>query len=347
MFTRVLFAVVLTGWMGCSTSGDRVPSWERQQARKELKAQKINHSMKRARKHWRKRDHLASLDQAMKLLTEVAQSRVRVSQSIRTSQPAPLKHKPSETQKKVHEQREAFAELSEIEQLGKIRSHQYDAMMLLSRAHFLKGEFFEQDLGMQEKHYEHGATWGERALSLNESFKTIMGQKGYASGAKLDEALRQVRREEVDALYWTAVNLAKWTDIKGIDIRLKYKPLIWKMMSRVGELDPDYYLGAIHRFWGIRLSRENYIAGGGLEKSYSSFQNAFQISGDFAGNYIDFAESYAIRKKDRALFEKSLEKALQKSTSVTSELLPEQRLYQKKAKQLLSRADELFISSEI
>lgn len=216
--------------------------------------------------------------------------------------------------------------------------HNYDSLLALSRGHNILGTYHVQDEALQIQLLEKGVTWGEMALSTNPKFKErITKEEG-----DISKALDTVTKKEIAALFWTASNLGRWAKKSGIATILKHKTTIKKMVKRVQELDPDFSYGSVDRYWGAYYAVAPSFAGGDLKKSHHSFQKAFQKGRGYVGNHVLFAKLYATKKGDRTLFEKELNKALKANPMALPEFMSENVLYQKEARELLAKTDELF-----
>jgi predicted anti-sigma-YlaC factor YlaD len=119
--------------------------------------------------------------------------------------------------------------------------------------------------------------------------------------------------------------------------------LIEVMMRRVLVLDEAYELGAVDDFF-ISYEAGRSSVGGSIETARAHLQRALALAqGKRAWPYVTFAESADVSTQDRKEFEKLLNEAL----ALDVDKAPDQRLSniiaQKRARWLLSRADELFV----
>jgi len=209
----------------------------------------------------------------------------------------------------------------------------YEALVLLCRGYYLLADGHVEDPAEKRVLWEKGASWGEKAMATNPEFRRRVG-----SGAEL----AALARAQVDALYWTAVNLGQWAESEGVATALKFKGQVRQMMKRVQELDPDYFYGAVNRYWGVYYAEAPYFAGGSLDKSLENFQGGFRIANKYLAGHVLFAERYARRKGDRELFRRELELVLAADPRALPEVAPEQILEQRKAKKMLASMEEYF-----
>lgn len=81
-------------------------------------------------------------------------------------------------------------------------------------------------------------------MQTNKKFSERMNKKN------LEEAVSELTQEEVPLIFWTAANTGKWARINGIFSSLKYKDEILEMIKHVEKLQPDFFYGAVPRYWG-------------------------------------------------------------------------------------------------
>lgn len=157
-------------------------------------------------------------------------------------------------------------------------------------------------------------------------------------------ALAKTRKQHVRLLYWTAAAWAAAMSLAKNDSSLTADQHVAEaMMRRALALDEGYELGAIHDFF-ISYEAGRSSVGGSIEKAREHLRRAVALSqGRRAWPYVSFAESASVGAQDRKEFEKLLDHAL----AVDVDKAPDQRVSnlvaQKRARWLLSRADELFV----
>ena len=117
---------------------------------------------------------------------------------------------------------------------------------------------------------------------------------------KVEEAIQVVGKEGLPAMYWYAVNLGKWSRAKGIAALLGNKDRVKGVLERVLALDETFFYGAPHRYFGVYWSL--LPVGRDLDKSKQHFERSLAIAPNYVGTKVLMAESYAVKKQDRALF---------------------------------------------
>ncbi len=161
-------------------------------------------------------------------------------------------------------------------------------------------------------------------------------------------AVRLIMEDDLPLLYWTAVSWAASISISKNDPHLIADlPLVEALIDRALELDEDFEDGSIHTFLIVfELSRQG-VEGDPIARSRKHFERAMELSGgQQAGPLVSFAESVSVKEQNIIEFRSLLNRAL----AIDPDAKPEWRLanlvMQRRARWLLSRADELFLISE-
>ena len=161
-------------------------------------------------------------------------------------------------------------------------------------------------------------------------------------------AAAEIGREEVDLAYWAAASWgAAIASGKDRPELLADLPAVRALLERALALDEGWGGGAIHEAF-ISLEAATPAAfGGSPERAREHFARAVELTGGHAaGPYVTLAESVAVPAQDRVEFEELLGKA----QAVDVDAVPVRRLAnvlaQRRARWLLSRADELFFEEE-
>ncbi len=159
-----------------------------------------------------------------------------------------------------------------------------------------------------------------------------------------DQTLSRARKKHVPLLYWTALAWAAAISLAKDDAELSAdQHLVEAMMKRALALDEGFERGTIHDFF-IAYEGGRKSVGGSLESAREHFERALVLAhGARVSPFVTFAETVSVAAQDRREFERILGQAL----AVDAQRVEDTRLvnlvYQKRARWLLSRADELFI----
>lgn len=214
-----------------------------------------------------------------------------------------------------------------------------DVLTKLTRAHYFLADAYLRD---SEKEYlatmDKGVKWGERAMvAASPEFEKMM-----RDGAKLPEAVKVMPKAGVPAMYWYASALGKWAKKKGFAVLLGQKDNVKATMDRALELDPNYYYGGPHRYFGAYYAIAPAFAGGDLEKSKVHFKKSLEIEPNYVGTKVLWAQELAVKTQDEELFDKLLAEVLETPDDVIPEVRPEIMIEKIKAKELIAQKDDLF-----
>lgn len=206
----------------------------------------------------------------------------------------------------------------------------------LSRAYYFVGEYIETDPDSQAARFLSGLETGERALSLNNDFRMK-----YLKTKDDKRALALLDRSWTSTLYWTAANLAQWTEKQPWRVRYGNKGRAEIFMSRLRELEPNYYYGGAYRYFAVLPTRGRapFVD---LDDSKRAFEAVVALAPNFLANKRLYAETYAVKKKDRALFTRLLNEVIAAKIDNTLEMAPENKYEQARAQKMLAALERYF-----
>jgi len=160
------------------------------------------------------------------------------------------------------------------------------------------------------------------------------------AGKSWDEAIPSVGKAGLPAMYWYATNLAKWGLAEGITRILKYKDRIFAIMSHCRDLDPGFFHGAPHRYFGAYWLKIPF--GKDAEASKEGFVKSLEMGPNYLDTRVLYAEYYAVYSGDEELFESLLNAVVNSPEDVLPELIPESRNAIRTAKDMLENMEEYF-----
>lgn len=155
-------------------------------------------------------------------------------------------------------------------------------------------------------------------------------------------ALAATVPEDVPTLYWTGVPWAlAIADGKDQLVLVGQLPALGDLMDRALTLDPDWNAGSLHEFFVSFDSARDHKA-----DAEAHYKKALELDhGTRLGVKVAYAESVLVASQDRAAFEKLLREVL--LFAVDAKAARPDRLAnllaQRRARWLLSRADDLFV----
>jgi tetratricopeptide (TPR) repeat protein len=214
-----------------------------------------------------------------------------------------------------------------------------DALVKLTRGYYFLADGY---LRGNEKEYlevmDKAVKWGEKAVvAASPEFEAKMRE-----GGKIPEAIKLVPKPGIPAMYWYASALGKWSKTKGFAVLLGQKDNVKAVMDRCLELDPTFFYGGPHRYFGAFYAVAPAFAGGDLEKSKVHFNKSLEIEPNYPGTKVLWAAELAVKQQDEEAFERLLGEVLAIPDDAIPELRPEILVEKTKAKELLAEQDELF-----
>lgn len=161
-------------------------------------------------------------------------------------------------------------------------------------------------------------------------------------------AVKAAKPADVPLLYWTA---ASWilaiTLSKNEPDLIADQPIVEALVDRALALDEAFDQGAIHSFLISYEPARQGAEGDPLDRARKHFDRAMQLSGGFqAGPLVSLAESVSIERQNRQEFQSLLERALAVDVNAKPEYRLNNLVMQRRARWLLSRIDELFLTQQ-
>lgn len=206
----------------------------------------------------------------------------------------------------------------------------------LARAFHFAGYYVETDPARQDSLFLQGVEIGERVLALNPSF-----QATYRKTTDEARALAALDISWINPIYWTGMNYDRWTSGQGRLVRYRNKQRVEAYMTRVKELDPNFFYGAVPRYFGV-LPTQGRAPFVDIDNAKREFDRAVELAPNFFGNQRTYAETYAVKKKDRELFKKLLEQVINGNPNALPDVAPENKFEQEMAKKMLARIEDYF-----
>lgn len=186
--------------------------------------------------------------------------------------------------------------------------------------------------------HEKGFKAGEQAMR-HYSDKT---RKQMELGAKLEDLAQFIDKDGVPALYWYGSCLGRWAKKQGTAKAVLHKDSIRKIQERARELDENYFYAAPIRYFGAFYAFAPSFAGGDVEKGRANFEDAIKRFPAYLGTRVLYADTYATKVQDADLFKRQLQMVLDERDDTIPEIVWENQVAKKQAKQLLGQMKELF-----
>jgi len=162
---------------------------------------------------------------------------------------------------------------------GLIVEDPYNKVLLTNAAQAFYGYAFGfvelEDPERADALYARGVQYGLRALRTF-SFTPDLSN---ANPDELDAALAKLSKSAVPALFWTASNWAKQIDLNRTDpARIAQLGSVERLMHRAGELEPDFYYGGVHLFYGVYYGGRAPMLGGDYARAEQNFSAARAVT---------------------------------------------------------------------
>ena len=188
--------------------------------------------------------------------------------------------------------------------------------------------------------YRRGTAYGLRALRALGVSLDLRN----ASPDAIDKALAGLGRDAVPALFWTASCWAKEIDLNRTDpARIAQLASTEHLMQRVLDLQPDYFDGSVHGYYGVYYGSRAPMFGGNFALSEQHFDQARTVSG---GKLLIFdvlqAEYLERQRLDQAAFHKLLTRVVETPVGSYPEMALINQIARARARHLLGLEQEWF-----
>jgi TRAP transporter T-component len=198
----------------------------------------------------------------------------------------------------------------------------------------------DTDPGRASALYRKGRDYGLQALKQDSAFREALEKgKSFEAAAKLIDG-----DTYVPALYWTAMCWGAWINLNMSDpMGMIEVPKFKALIDQLYRLNDKYTYGGAHLLLATYYAQLPALFGGGLDKSDTEFQKAFEISqGKFLIQYVYYAEFYATLVKNKTLFESELKKVIDAPTDILPDQTFTNLIAKHKAEYLLKNEEKLF-----
>jgi len=214
--------------------------------------------------------------------------------------------------------------------------HTYAAQAYYGLAY---GFIEDKQLVRASKFYIRGLNHGLKALASKGM--TNVRQKTLEA---LEAGLKKLDEDDVDTLFWTASNWAKWIDLnRNSSASIIQLPKATALMQRVLELDEEFFHGSAHMYFGVYYGGRAPMFGGDFEKSQNHFAKARAINENNL-LVVDLLQAQYLERQrfDRAAFHKLLSRIVAAPDDLYPDLALLNQIAKRKALLLLSLEDKWF-----
>ena len=187
--------------------------------------------------------------------------------------------------------------------------------------------------------YLRARDYGLRGLETrHRGFALALGRDARAT-------VRQTSKPDVPLLYWTAASWGAAIAVsKDRPDLIADQPIVEALIDRAFELEPDFDFGAIHGFLiSYEMVRQGRSTNPAVQARMHFDREVSLTHGQLASPFVSLAEAVSVSAGDRITFESLLHKALAVDPDARPEWRLQNLIVQKRARWLLSRAEDLFV----
>ncbi len=162
---------------------------------------------------------------------------------------------------------------------------------------------------------------------------------------KYQQALKDVKKEDVPALYWASAGWVAAYSIDPFDMKLGISlPQAEALMNKVLELDEDYNNGSVHDFFILYYGSLPEYMGGSSDKAREHFKKAVKLSkGRSASPYLSLASTVSVKEQNLKEFKALLNQALKIDPDKEISLRLQNTICHRKAEWMLEHIEDYFV----
>jgi len=187
--------------------------------------------------------------------------------------------------------------------------------------------------------YLRASEYGLRGLEVRHpGFGNALRKDPVSAAAKITGV------SDIPLLYWTAASWGAAISVsKDVPDLIADQEIVEALIDRALRLDEKFASGSIHGFLINYEQARQGAPGDPAVRSKQHFERALELSqGNLASPLVVYAEAVCVAKQNRAEFDSLLKRALAVDVNARPEWKLENLVMQRRARWLLSRADELF-----
>lgn len=140
----------------------------------------------------------------------------------------------------------------------------------------------------------------------------------------LQERLASYDKKEIEPVFWTALSWSSYINLTKDSVRsITDLAIVETMMGKVLQVNPDYFYGGPHLFYGAYYTSRPPMLGGDPEKGRQHFEEAVKVTQEkFLLPLVMEAQYLAVQIQDPVLFHSLLDRV----EAGSIDAMPEQRL---------------------
>ena len=219
------------------------------------------------------------------------------------------------------------------------RSEDFNLAILYSQVLYTQALFSASSARIKDSLFQIGADISKKATLAHPDFQSTYQVAQGDSTFRLLSAIADAPQHIVPGLYWWATNQAYYLYTQPVIERLNNRELLEVIMHRINSLNPGYHFGGPYRFFGTLYTR---LPGVDISQSKKYFEQALTHHPEYLGNAVQMAEYYHQKRGNREFFHQQLSEVIATDLYNQPEILPENILYQDRARYLLAIEATLF-----
>jgi tetratricopeptide (TPR) repeat protein len=219
----------------------------------------------------------------------------------------------------------------------------YEALWSLGRYNVVMVLAYTESRGEKERYNLAAINYCEQAMNTHPEFKALSVGGG---SERVGDACRVLTKREIAPLYyWYAGMGSYWKECLPFLQRIRNVHLaggIKKVMTRMLEIDPLWAGGHPYYAWGFYYLTLPRMLGGSLKKAEVFMDKAVDAGPKWLYAKWGRAKYLYTRKKDKRAFTEDLEWVIAQDPREMDSPYPANVHFQRDAKAMLSRIDDLF-----
>lgn len=190
----------------------------------------------------------------------------------------------------------------------------------------------------QQDAYQKCMDAGSLALAMrNDAWNTALENKK----VDMKEAAQHLEEIDVPAAYWYSTCAGKWATLEGIAALLAYKDKIFEIITRISELDKEFYYRATDRYFGVVYTKLPFM-NPDLDRSEKHFRTVIEAYPNYLESRVLYTEETLTKTGDTKEARKQLEYVVNADPSAEPQVYAENLAAQKHAQDMLDNFDEYF-----
>lgn len=190
----------------------------------------------------------------------------------------------------------------------------------------------------QQEAYQKCMDAATLALSIhNKEWNAAVESKN----VDMKEAAQHLQKADVPAAYWYSTCAGKWATLEGIAALLAYKDKIFEIVTRIAEIDDNFYYRATDRYFGVVYTKLPFM-NPDLDRSEEHFRTAINAYPEYLESRVLYTVEALTKTGDTKEARKQLEYVVNADPAAEPKVYAENLAAQRHAQDILDNFDEHF-----